>query len=138
LILESSHNWADASTRSRPTTRFSLRPALQSIASDDDEDLPLLIPRGGKVVEPAIAGVVLDSATDDSAKVTPVLGAGRKAKPLIDIGAMQGAFEDRVDGDLPPADADPDRPDPGFGHIYAGPDAIADPIARRGRPVAGI
>src|ERR1700723_2344241 len=131
-------------------------PERRDIEVGDDEELLLLVVHGGDVAYGVIIGVILDPTADYRGEIVADLGAGREAPALIDVGAVQRAFQCRVDRKVPAADrlvddgphlpgpgvrreggaleadlggqADTHRPIPGVGYPNTRADVIADPL----------
>src|SRR6202453_548689 len=87
----------------------------------NQEDLLLLIVDGRDVADRAVVGIPLDTAADDAGEVVTDFCARRKTETLIHVGAMQGALEGRIDGEVPAPDGliddRPDFPGPGVGRV---------------------
>src|SRR6202453_5500257 len=131
-------------------------PERRDIEVGDDKELLLLVVHGGDGAYRVIIGVILEPTADYRGEIVADLGAGREAPALIDVGAVQRAFQCRVDREVPAADrlvddgphfpgpgvrreggaleadlggqADAHRPIPGVGHPNARSDVIADPL----------
>src|SRR6202789_300942 len=131
-------------------------PYRRDIQVGDDKELLLLVVHGGDVAYGVIIGVVLEPTADYRGEIVADLGAGREAPSLVDVGAVQRAFQCRVDSKVPAADrlvddgphfpgpgvrrvggaleadlggqADTHRPIPGVGYPNTRADVIADPL----------
>src|ERR1700722_16108706 len=80
-------------------------PERRHIEVGDEEDLLLLVVHGRKAADRPIVGVPLEPPAHHASEVVANFGAGRKAKPLIDVRAVQRTLERGIDGEIPPADA---------------------------------
>src|ERR1700723_3160274 len=131
-------------------------PHRRDIEVGDDKELLLLVVHGGEVAYGVIIGVILEPTGDYRGEIVADLGAGREAPALIDVGAVQRAFQCRVDREVPAADrlvddgphfpgpgvrreggalkadlggqADAHGPIPGVGYLNSRADVIADPL----------
>src|SRR5208282_4591116 len=131
-------------------------PHWRDVEVGDEKELLLLVMGRGEVTQGPIICVVLEAGADYSREIIADLGAWCEAQALVDVRAMQSAFERGVDGEVPAADrlvddgsdfpgpgvgriggalktdlggqTDAYRPPPGFRDADAGPDVIAYPL----------
>src|ERR1700723_838410 len=94
-------------------------PKGRDVEIRDDEDLLLLVVHRRNIADGAVVCVPLNAPADDPGEVVADLGARREAKALIDVRAMQGTLERRIDREIPASDAFVDDgaylPSPGVG-----------------------
>src|ERR1035438_1865228 len=78
-------------------------PVGREVQIDGGEELLLLIVETGNVGDAAVVGVVLEAAGDLLGEVVADFGCWSEVDTFIDIGAVPGALEGRVDGEVPAA-----------------------------------
>ena len=96
-------------------------PLWRNVEIGDGEDLLLLISECVGGGDATVVSVVLDAAADLAGEVEADFDGGGEGYALGDVGAMQGALERRVEGEVPTADGfiddGTDLPSPGVGRV---------------------